>query len=100
MKSPKVVTPSSNGNRSWADVVSKNRDIEVGIRLDFVLQQFSSIEVFIDKDEWKQGISRWENSLLDFIYCMKPHILKMQNFVRNRWEGDDIVLASQIERDF
>eukprot|EP00252_Welwitschia_mirabilis_P002762 TRINITY_DN12741_c0_g1_i1.p2 TRINITY_DN12741_c0_g1~~TRINITY_DN12741_c0_g1_i1.p2 ORF type:complete len:109 (+),score=3.80 TRINITY_DN12741_c0_g1_i1:578-904(+) len=91
----------SDGSRkqTWAEIVSGNRDADAGVKLEFIPQQFfSSLEVFIDEGEWQQGISKWENSLIGFVFGLKPHILKIQNYVKNRWGGEDIVTLSQLDR--
>eukprot|EP00252_Welwitschia_mirabilis_P023861 TRINITY_DN6867_c0_g2_i1.p1 TRINITY_DN6867_c0_g2~~TRINITY_DN6867_c0_g2_i1.p1 ORF type:complete len:221 (-),score=15.83 TRINITY_DN6867_c0_g2_i1:706-1368(-) len=93
-----VPTPGASSNWSWADVVARNREAEVGIKLDFIPQQFFATEVIIDEHDWQQGIVRWENSLIGFIYGLKSNIVKIQNYIRNQWRGEDIVTVAQINQ--
>ncbi|XP_020243133.1 uncharacterized protein LOC109821354 [Asparagus officinalis] len=78
------LAPAGNVSRSWSSLFADNRKPGRGLDLSYVPPETKDIVMF-GNDEWNEGISSWQFSLIGQVLGLTVKFKAMETFVQKTW---------------
>ncbi|XP_020266409.1 uncharacterized protein LOC109841898 [Asparagus officinalis] len=81
---PNPVHVNKDTKKSWVNLFADNRKTGSGLNLGFIPPD-SNNSVIFDDDEWNEGSSIWEFSLIGRVLGLNASFKAMENFIQKVW---------------